>query len=394
MTRRRPPITLDEDLEPPERVSVRGGPHQAAMAPGADPAGPPGSSWADDTPDIAPPVLLEPIPEPTILEAPGAASVGEDPYAWAASAAMSMEAEGRSFDEVGPFHEERATAYVEDVTPFDRMGNTDDDAVAPPSPDRWRAPEAMAEWLAEEEEAGRTGQHRAVGTRDRPATTPPAPSNPVPLLLALAILFLVAGLVVGWLAIRQSNTPEPLLRPVEITEAPTGPRRFALPATESAKPPGSSVDGALPLPEGVPMGPVTRLEILTRPPGAAVKLNGKELGTTPFLSDQRSGTHRVALSLEGYTTEERVIRAQGERTELVVDLVPESAEGLFLVVAQGWEGASLWVDGRPTATLPARVRLPGGTHDFTVEIGGQRAEIRKVLVPSTQGVVTVDLAEP
>jgi len=71
---------------------------------------------------------------------------------------------------------------------------------------------------------------------------------------------------------------------------------------------------------------VTPVEIESRPAGADVVVDGKRLGTTPLKVELDVGNHQVELSLRGFKTASRELRAVGsEPAKLLAELSPADA---------------------------------------------------------------------
>lgn len=59
------------------------------------------------------------------------------------------------------------------------------------------------------------------------------------------------------------------------------------------------------------------IRLVTRPSGATVWLDGVQLGTTPFSERVAPGEHRLVASLDGFMSQERVVRADAGRAHQV-----------------------------------------------------------------------------
>ncbi len=164
----------------------------------------------------------------------------------------------------------------------------------------------------------------------------------------------------------QSTEPEP---------APSAGRRRPRKAAEAT-------------PEGPAMG---TLVVDSVPSGARVRIDGRAMGTTPLEARLRPGDHLVHLSAAQHTDTRRVIELTEEPTTLSFELTPIAAEatpaGMVLVVAPGWRGATLQIDGNEEGTLPVRLQLAAGTHEFVVR--GEDGEYRsKRDIDSREGRLT------
>ncbi|WP_224245762.1 protein kinase domain-containing protein [Hyalangium gracile] len=87
----------------------------------------------------------------------------------------------------------------------------------------------------------------------------------------------------------------------------------------------SVVQGATPPAPSLPAPPVLTIE--TDPPGAALRVNGKDVGRSPVTLDTLAlGEHTVTATLEGRKSAERQVKLAhpGERAMVVLALVPEA----------------------------------------------------------------------
>lgn len=360
-------MPIDDDLDALD-APVPGG-RRASVVGGTSPEVPP-------VPDIAPPLLLEPIPEPVVLaiEAPAPeVAPANDPYAWASQAASTLERAGRSFDEVAAL-----------------PAAADSGAWGPP-----RTPQPPHE--PPRRDVRREPPPRAATPEPLPEAAPPSPPEGggitgMRLLLGAGALLLVglAALLVV-VALRPNEAPDPILRPVDGPNADLP--RYSVPDTPVARPPGSDA-AALGAVGDEPPVDLARLEVLTRPPGARVVLDGREAGFTPVTITARPGTHAVRVELEGFTAIERVVQLKAAPSTLELDFEGVLDRGTVRLVATGWDGARLRIDGQVVGTIPTRLDLVRGVHTFELELGDQRIEVRREVVPLRGRLAEIDLATP
>ncbi|MSQ02785.1 MAG: PEGA domain-containing protein [Myxococcales bacterium] len=127
--------------------------------------------------------------------------------------------------------------------------------------------------------------------------------------------------------------------------------------------------------------------VTSKPAGATVRLDGKELGVTPVkVRDIAPGVHGVEVSLDGYaTTYKKLDTAGGVRGTLDVALNKGGAE---LVVSTTSADATVFLNGvevgRGTTVKVAGVG--GGKTEVTVTTG-TRSVSGKVVVPSSGSVL-------
>jgi hypothetical protein len=104
------------------------------------------------------------------------------------------------------------------------------------------------------------------------------------------------------------------------TEAPTAAPTEAPTAAPTPAPAGASPEPAA---SSAPSG-MTRVHIISQPPGARMFWRGKEVGTTPFTLEMPAGDRRsFELGLPGHVTRRLVV--DGSTSEISVGLRPEGA---------------------------------------------------------------------
>ncbi len=127
------------------------------------------------------------------------------------------------------------------------------------------------------------------------------------------------------------------------------------------------------------------VKIETLPAGAAVSLDGDELGVTPSNIEVMAGSHEVLLQLDGYKLARQAVTvAAGEQITLpLIEL--QAADGLLAVSSQP-SGAAVSIDGRYRGTTPVDVELaPGSSYQLIVSKPGYETLRRKVTMETRQG---------
>jgi hypothetical protein len=135
--------------------------------------------------------------------------------------------------------------------------------------------------------------------------------------------------------------------------------------------------------------------ISTSPPGAAVSLDGVELGRTPLAAPipREPGPCTVEARLEGHepATETLDLRA-GERSTVSLVLAPiaDPDEPPALVVESRTAGALASVDEAEPAPVPLRLALEPGEHEVALSAPGHASQTRQVTLPES-GEVRLDI---
>ena len=115
----------------------------------------------------------------------------------------------------------------------------------------------------------------------------------------------------------------------------------------------------------------TRLMVLTSVEGAMVSLDGAAPEAARFIGEVEPGTHVVRVTAEGHNPYLRTLEIkQGEVISIDPLLQPLPAQ----LLVRGEAGATLWVDGRTSGTLPlvGAVPVPPGRRLIAVTEGGRR----------------------
>ena len=127
---------------------------------------------------------------------------------------------------------------------------------------------------------------------------------------------------------------------------------------------------------------LTELQIDTKPSGAKVKLDGKVIGSTPFVEPVHApaGPHTIEVSLPGYmVVQEDVILTGGQSFDRSYELTVDEREGT-LTVTSPTPKARVFVDGREMGPVPWTGKLIVGEHVVTVKAPGYSDAIRPVVI--------------
>lgn len=107
------------------------------------------------------------------------------------------------------------------------------------------------------------------------------------------------------------------------------------------------------------------LSVASDPAGATVRIDGEEVGVTPYLAIHEPGEHRVRLDFPGFVPyERRVIVPDAHDLEVSLALIPEPLPPGPAKVAVVTEppGAAISVNGEPAGQSPVNVQLDAGAH--------------------------------
>ncbi|OGG99117.1 MAG: hypothetical protein A2600_04910 [Candidatus Lambdaproteobacteria bacterium RIFOXYD1_FULL_56_27] len=147
------------------------------------------------------------------------------------------------------------------------------------------------------------------------------------------------------------------------------------------------------VPPTAPVVVVPKLEILTRPEGAEVWINGeKQDQLSPLtLTEQDPGTYEVRAIKGDLAVEETVEYKEGEARSLNLNL---TAQPVPLEVESDPSGAKLFVDGQEVGTTPYEGKLLSGTHKLRLEHPDTPPkETQVALLPYQPSQVDLDLGK-
>lgn len=129
------------------------------------------------------------------------------------------------------------------------------------------------------------------------------------------------------------------------------------------------------------------MRISSKPPRAAVTVNGRLRGTTPCTVERLpDGDSRVTIALSGYRPYERDVSLQaGEEQTIEVALEPLPTS---LSVVSAPPGARIVVDGRVRGQTPLVIdTITPGVHTVRAELAGCESQTRTVMVERAQATV-------
>jgi RNase P/RNase MRP subunit p29 len=136
------------------------------------------------------------------------------------------------------------------------------------------------------------------------------------------------------------------------------------------------------------------LVVTSDPSGAVVRVDGRLVGETPRQVRVTPGVHEIEVAKAGYRTEVRRADVRATSLTVPVELVALQRIGTVTVLAPGWDGADLSVDGRVVGKIPSELQLAEGLHVFGLRRGGEAVEERHDVRLSERGVARVVLQVP
>ncbi|MBI2892341.1 MAG: PEGA domain-containing protein [Deltaproteobacteria bacterium] len=133
----------------------------------------------------------------------------------------------------------------------------------------------------------------------------------------------------------------------------------------------------------LPIRPLAReatLVVDSDPPGLALRIDGREIGRTPYRATVASGGHRIEVRRAGYPPLERVVDLSPESERRVTFGYQGVAMPAHLRLVATSPGTALSIDDGPWQRLgraATRLELEGGRHRFAVRGALGRSAVRQ-----------------
>jgi len=122
------------------------------------------------------------------------------------------------------------------------------------------------------------------------------------------------------------------------------------------------------------------VSIGSRPAGARVLLDGKDIGETPLRAEIFEGTYRLALEREGFDSVSTTLNVIANRAQELPEFTLVESDGL-LIVETTPPGASVTVAGQFRGRTPLELSLaPRGRHTLKISKAGYESIERQVKV--------------
>lgn len=106
--------------------------------------------------------------------------------------------------------------------------------------------------------------------------------------------------------------------------------------------------------------PATAVRVTTRPPGAALTVNGVSRGPTPVVLELEARPHELVFTMPGRGTQKKTLGPDGIPSELSVDLPPVS----FVLLSTTPADAEVWLDGEKVKGATTALELSSGAKHF------------------------------
>jgi hypothetical protein len=114
----------------------------------------------------------------------------------------------------------------------------------------------------------------------------------------------------------------------------------------------------------------TGITVYSLTDGASIVVDGQVVGTIPMeaLIPMEPGRHTLKVTKPGYSERAEIVDLrEGQQIEFEIDLFPYA--GIFQIDTNA-DDASLWLDGKPFASLPFNGEIPMGDHTLTIVATG------------------------
>jgi hypothetical protein len=140
------------------------------------------------------------------------------------------------------------------------------------------------------------------------------------------------------------------------------------------------------------VGASGELAVTSRPTGAVVRVDGREVGSTPFQGELAAGIYEVDIDLEGYDVHTETVEILPDQTRLLdLDLSRRYAD---LTLSSPTPGARFVIGDTVYENTGETVHLEPGMHVVRVEAPGHNPEERTVnLVAGREEFLSVALVQ-
>ncbi len=150
-------------------------------------------------------------------------------------------------------------------------------------------------------------------------------------------------------------------------------------ASDFSMPAGSDLSLRFALPEPT-QSTKPQLVVTSTPQGAALKIDGKSQGFTPWSAELAAGKHTLLLELEGYRAETRELEAQDNRetdATFTLQRIPGPAK---VRIESDPAGATVSIDGKAVGPAPYSGELAPGEHNIEAEKEGFKGVAQQISV--------------
>jgi|GEM_PF-2680183 len=132
------------------------------------------------------------------------------------------------------------------------------------------------------------------------------------------------------------------------------------------------------------------LDLKTDPEGAAVLIDGKQVGKTPYVGEVGIGTHKLGIQLPDYQPiEQSVTISYQQKTTLSLRLTPNPGR---LLVTSTPSGATVSIDGVIKGKTPlSGIELAVGQHKVAASLEGYQTEEKEITV-TANAALNVDFS--
>ena len=129
------------------------------------------------------------------------------------------------------------------------------------------------------------------------------------------------------------------------------------------------------------------IEVVTKPPGVEVLIDGKSIGPSPAHTAVFAGSHSIRVTRPGAAPYEKTVTVESGQLKLVTVTMPGEAEATIGIVGVRTipSGATVLADGNPVEGLtPTSFRLTPGRHTLLISLSGFRS-VQQVIEVKADG---------
>lgn len=137
-----------------------------------------------------------------------------------------------------------------------------------------------------------------------------------------------------------------------------------------------------------PVVPPSQVVVRSDPPEAQLRVDGKDVGPTPWLGVLAPGTHELVLHKDGFQETSTSLDVPEGRDLDTTKVLPPATEQASFAVTSDPPGAMVSIDGQLLGPTPLIAPSPEGSHKLTLEKQGYARAERSMMFSKERSIET------